>query len=247
MAKYRYRIEGGRYGGELVLGEVRNAFVQQAVDLDESDLVERILEAEEWEEPESVELEEHEDPEAVVVPKDDYYMWECDDLEHLNGPYADGGFFVYEVPTDETDDWSNDIEVYSGEGISVYSREGGYFGHEQPQEEDEKVVPVLAFHSSEKGSFGCWFVDTDEPFDKWKLGYGIAETNLCEIVDRVYYNKEELETSYDYNDTTGKSYNADVGWLNKTWHDSYLKYDELDQEYWDEYDENVKWEQENGE
>ena len=26
MAKYRYRIEGGRYGGEAVLGTVKPAF-----------------------------------------------------------------------------------------------------------------------------------------------------------------------------------------------------------------------------
>ena len=28
MAKYRYRIEGGRYGGELAVGTVTNEFVE---------------------------------------------------------------------------------------------------------------------------------------------------------------------------------------------------------------------------
>ena len=29
-------------------------------------------------------------------------MWECDDIEHLNGPYADGGFTVYEDQMETT-------------------------------------------------------------------------------------------------------------------------------------------------
>lgn len=247
MAKYRYRVEGGNRGGELVIGKVRNAFVQQAVDLDHDDLVERVLESEDWEEPEITDTDEHEDPEAVVIPKEDYYMWECDDIEHLNGPYADGGFHVYEVPTDESDDWDYEKEVWEGDAICMYSREGGYFGNEEPEEADDKVIPVLAFHSSEKGSFGCWFIDIEEPFDRYKLGFGIVETNLCELVDRVYYDKEELDTNYDYNDTTGKSYDAAVGWLNIKWHDSYEKYSELDEDFLTEFDDNVEYEKENGE
>ena len=64
-------------------------------------------------------------------------------------------------------------------------------------------------------------------------------------MDRVYYNKEELETNYDYNDTTGKSYEADVGWLNKKWVDHYQNYNDIDAEIWEDYDANVEWEKEN--
>ena len=59
-------------------------------------------------------------------------MWENDDLEHPNGSYADGGFTVYEVP-DGSDDWDYDKEVYDGEAIFVYGREGAYFGREEPR------------------------------------------------------------------------------------------------------------------
>ena len=137
------------------------------------------------------------------------------------------------------------------QGICGYGREGGYFGHEEPEivneEDDEgnKYVPVLCFHSSEKGTFTSWFIDTDEDFDEFKLGYSIVETNLCELIENVYYDKQELEANYAYNDTTGKGYHAEVGWLNMKWHDS----DELSREnmedYWLEYDENVEWEREN--
>jgi hypothetical protein len=247
MAKRKFRIEGGNYGGECVIGEVKNAFVQQAIDLDEGELIDRVLEAEEWEQPEPADIEEHEDPEAVVIPRDDYYMWECDDIEHINGPYADGGFTVYEVPADGSDDYDYDKEIWSGEAIHMYGREGGYFGTEEPDEVTEELVPVLAFMSSEKGTFGVWFIEQDDDFDPYKLGFGVVETNLGEFVDRVYYDKVELDAEYDYNDTTGKSYHAEVGWLNKKWHDPFDKYDELDEDYLNDFDDNAKWEREQNE
>ena len=255
MAKRRFRIEGGRYGGELVMGEVNPAFASYYANGDESELVDAVLEADQnsWssdEEPEDALL----DPDGPPSPAiDDYFnMWENDELEHLNNAYADGGFTVYEVPADGSDDWNYDNEVYEGEAIHVYGREGGYISNEEPDvinEEDEdgnKYVPVLLFHSSEKGQFAVWFVETDgEDFDEFKLGYGVCETNLGEFIDRVYYNKVELEENYDYNDTTGKSYGADVGWLNIKWHDSFSQYDELDQDYWDDFDDNAEYEKEN--
>ena len=48
MAKRKYRIEGGHYGGECVIGEVNNHFVSNTVTLDESQLVDTILEFDDW-------------------------------------------------------------------------------------------------------------------------------------------------------------------------------------------------------
>ena len=247
MAKYRYRIEGSNYGGELVIGEVKEEFVKQSLKLEQDELVDLVLNAEDDCVHDEFEMEEHENPEAILSPRDDYYMWECDDIEHLNAPYGDGGFTVHQVPSDGSDDYGWEKEVWSGDPIQVYSREAGYFGKDKPNEDLEEYVPVLLFHSSEKGGFGCWFIDTDEEFDYTKLGIGLAETNMCEMVDRVYYNKEELFTDYDNNDTTGKSYNADIGWLNKKWHDSYGQFEELDNEYWEGFDENAEYEREQNE
>lgn len=253
MAKYRYRIEGGRYGGEAVLGTVNPAFASYYADKQE-EVVDAVLEAEDEDMSEEEQSDVLLDPEGIphpAIPGEDFYMWENDDLEHINSAYADGGFTVYEVPTDGSDDYDYEKEVYDGEGILVYGREGGYFSDEEPElvnEKDEdgnKYVPVLMFHSSEKGSFGAYFVDTDEPFDEFKLGYGIVETNLAEFIDAVYYDKEEIDCDYDYNDTTGKSYDAQVGWLNIKWHDSQENIDENLEEYWEEYEDNVEWEKEN--
>lgn len=254
MAKRRFRIEGGRYGGELVLGEVNPAFASYYADKQE-EVVEAVLDAEDWEPKEDEDNDTLLDPEGLphpALPGEDFYMWENDGFEHINSAYADGGFTVYEVPADGSDDYDFDKEVYEGDGIHVYGREGGYFGTEEPEvinEEDEKgnkYVPVLAFHSSEKGGFGCWFVETDgEDFDEFKLGYGVVETNIAEFVDAVYYDKVELDTDYDYMDSTGKSYDAQVGWLNIKWHDSQENIHENIDEYFEEYDDNVEWEREN--
>ena len=154
MAKRRFRIEGGNYGGELVLGEVSPAFASHYAE-SQDHVVEAVLEADQmgWgsdDEPEDALL----DPDAPPMPREDFNMWENDDIEHLNAPYSDSDFTVYEVPADGSDDWNYDKEVYEGQGICVYGREGGYFGHEEPEivneEDDEgnKYVPVLCFHSS---------------------------------------------------------------------------------------------------
>lgn len=251
MAKRRFRIDGGRYGGEVVVGEVSPGFASYFAKEDQNEIIEAVLEADDYfsgsEEPEDALLDPETPPYPGLEP-DSFYIWENDNFEHLNGPYADGGFFVYEVPADGSDDWEYDNEVFEGEAQHVYSREGGYFGNDEPElineadEKGNKYVPVLAFHSSEKGGFGSWFLETEgEDFDPYKLGYGYVETNVAEIVESVYYDKQELENNMDYNDTTGKGYYASVGWMNTKWHDSQdsIKID------WEDYDENVQWERDN--
>ena len=127
MAKRKFRIEGGRYGGELVLGEVNPNFVRYYEDHDGMEIVEAVLETDEWsddaEDPADALLDPNTPP-SPALPEQDSYMWVCDELEHINSPYADGGFTVYEVPADGSDDWDYDKEVYDGEGIFLYGREG---------------------------------------------------------------------------------------------------------------------------
>jgi len=255
MAKRRFRIDSGYYGGETVIGEVTNEFVTKTIGMDEGELVDTVLSFDDWGgEDDLDENAEHDDPEQIPAPREDYYMWECDDIEHINSAYGDSELTVYEVPADGEDDYAYDNEVGSFSPIHMYGREGGYFGSEEPElvnEEDDEgnyYVPVLAFHSCEKGTFASYFVETDgEDFDQYKLGMGIVETNVGEFIDRVYYDKVELDAEYDQSDTTGKSYHAEVGWLNKKWHDSDDQYYELDEQYLLDFDENAQWEREQNE
>lgn len=229
--KRRFRIEAGRYGGELTIGRIDSDFVDYwlSTDKDESDLIEH-LQSYEWDD------EEMRDPLAPEV-KEDFNAWyDIDDIEHLNGAYADGTWIAYEVPADGSDDygWDDEREF---EPSQLYSREA-YHSDEIPEDMNEQQEAVLVFHSSEKGSFGCWFVETEgEDFDPEKLRFSSCETNVAELVERVWYGKEELDTDYDYADTTGKGYYVSIGYMNKQWHDTYDTYsDEYLEEngYWDE-------------
>jgi hypothetical protein len=212
MAKFRYRIEAGNYGGELTVGEVPAAFVEYWKHEEQEDLIDQVVSFDDFgDEPEDA----LEDPDAP--PMLDSYWHDIDDLEHQNGCYADGSWTITPVPTDGSDDWAYE-DSFEVEPTHMYSREC-YSSDEIDEEYADQTVPVLAFHSSEKGTFACWFLDTDEEFDQSKLRFGSCESDLADLVETVYYGKEELEANYDYNDTTGKAYYAHVGYVNRKWHD----------------------------
>jgi len=68
-----------------------------------------------------------------------------------------------------------------------------------------------------------------------------------DFVEDLWYDKELLEANYDFNDTTGKSYEAAVGWITDKWRDEYIDPEDGDlSEYWEEHEENLAWELENG-
>jgi hypothetical protein len=244
MSKRIFRIEAGRYGGETVIGEVDAEFVDYFLAIDKSERQEAIIEhvtSYDWDDGQ---------PDAdAPIPKEDYYMWECDDIEHINSAYADSGFFVTEVTNEEGKYDYSEIETPLEAVQQLYGREAysmGTLPDDEDIQDDDNYVPTLAFHSGEKGGFGCWFVETDgEPFDKYKFTYGIVETDMGEFVDSVWYDKKELETDYDYNDTTGKGYYAGVGYMNTKWHDKGEKYIEgcksLEM-YWEDFDDTVEYE-----
>ena len=239
MSKRIFRIEAGRYGGETVIGKVDKEFVEYFLEVDEeSDLIEHVT---------SYDWDDGQPDGDAPIPKEDYYMWECDDIEHINSAYADSGFFVTEVTgLDSKHDYS-ETETPLEAVMPLYGREAysmGTLPDDEDIKDDDNYVPTLAFHSGEKGGFGCWFVETDgEPFDKYKFTYGIIETDMGEFIDSVWYDKKELECDYDYNDTTGKGYYAGVGYMNTKWHDigdKYIEGAESLNVYWEEFDDEVE-------
>jgi len=153
MAKRRFRIEGGRYGGEAVLGSVNPAFADYYAGGDEEEIVEAVLNADDWsnydeQDDTGDELLDPDGPPSPSTDEDCYFnMWENDEFEHINSSYTDGGFFVYEVPADGSDDFDYEKEVGEFDGICVYSREGALFGDEHPgvevNEEDEEGNKIL--------------------------------------------------------------------------------------------------------
>ena len=216
--KRRYRIEPGNYGGEMVVGEVSEEFVDYWIDRESYDLMEQVLNT-----GEGAEEDENPDDNSPEVKEDFTYWHDCDEYEHLNGAFSDGEWTVYEVPADGSDDWDWDNEIWNGDANHIYGREC-YFDNSTP-DDMEDYVPVLSFMSVEKGNFGVCFLDLEgEEFDPEKLRFGSCESNLADLVESVYYDKEELELNFDYADTNGKSYEVQVGYMNTKWRDDPNQY-----------------------
>ena len=234
MSKRKFRVDTGRYGGELVIGTVSKEFVEYWRDKSEHWIsLEEHLTGLEWDDGDY--------DRDCPKPYEDFSAWhECDNKEHINGGYADGDWYVTEI-TNEEDDWAyNDSETKFEPGQHLFGREAY---HTDINDWDFDTVdldeydPVLSFHSCEKGSFGSFFIETDgEDFDPKKLTFSSVETNLGEILELVWYDKTEVEANFDYNDTTGKGYYASVGYMNKKWHDNNLETftKNLDEYYEDE-------------
>ena len=242
MAKYRYRVEAGRYGGECAIGSVTDEFARYwATKLqDESaheSFIPHLLALGEWEgDDEDIDSDS---PDIFEDGNEVEGWYAIDDIEHINGAFADGGFFVSSIPADGSDDWAWDDDEQQVEAYWLKGREGGYFSTDPEGETPEGCTPVVAFMSVEKGGFQTWFIDTDEPFDESKLVMTINETNMGEFVEDLAYDRVWLEANYDQNDTTGKSYEAEVGWITDQWREHYVdpEEDEGMGLCWEDYEE----------
>jgi|TARA_B110000908_G_scaffold5870_1_gene7456 hypothetical protein len=233
MSKYLYRVEGGRYGGELAIGKVTAEFVRYWQEKEQDELMSHIVGLD-WEDSEDIDTDS-------PAPYEDMSTWnnwyECDDYEHHNAYYADGQFSVHDVSGAELE--SDDVQNWDDDAVDVspyYLMSRECYAESQEPEDLTGYIPVLCFHSGEKGSFGQWFIETDQPFDPKKLAYTQVETDLCELVTGIYYDKKELETNYDYAESNGKGYYAYVGWLKEEWWDSPVKEQDID---WTDYDDEL--------
>jgi len=240
MTKRYFRVDTGRYGGEVVVGTVSKDFVEYWKERDSDDMVLHIFDVE-WDDRENA------DPESPPMTQDGNVSWhEVDDLEHVSGPYSDSGFCVQEIellPGVEviygelvwSDDQQHDyaeptyveigptyVEIgeaqhYDNYMSYVYGREAY---NDTMVEEGDEIVPVLQFHSSEKGNFGTLYVQTDgSDFDPNKLSVGVVETDVAEIIENYWYDGIHLEVDYNESDTVGKGSYASVGYFNKRHHD----------------------------
>ena len=239
MATRLFRIDTGINGGELVIGTVNEDFVKHFIDEDESDLIDAIYNAEH-------DPEEYDGPEIC----EDFYSWsECDDLEHLYCSYGDTEWSWVEVPVDATpgtrDSMENEYEGEEFEPNHLYDREAYHSSNEGEKEKGYEVVPCLAYHTGEKGGMGCWFVETDgEDFDPKKVVYSTVASNVAEIIEDVWYDREKLELNQDWCDTRSKGDWVQVGWFNKDWHDTLEKQEQNMDEHWDSHEDWLDWQRE---
>ena len=228
MKKRRFRIEGGKYGGELTIGKISPEFFDYWKEKDEGDLIDFIVNQEDY--PESPQL--------------DGEWYEVDDIEHVYGCYADAIFHVTEVPIDGSDDDRFDSDCLNIEPDWLYGREAYHDNDLTEQNDENNFSAILIVHTGEKGDLGSWFVETDENgFNPKKLLVSVLETNFGEIIEDVWYGKEKLEND-GMHGTDGKSTRAEVGWIDlKRGHDNKNVYTDkyLEEEgYWADWEEEWK-------
>ena len=238
MSKKVY-IRGSNYGGELTLGEVTKEFVEywQPIVKEEGDsrLVEHLMALECWDgEPADEEGFDPDSPE--IYPEDKHYhAWhECDEIHHHTSSVGPELMAFFDVNDDGgIEDWDNrvDFEPYELYSRECYTQEE--YQNEKPGLDDS--VPVLVFYSAEKGDFGGWTIELedDEKFDPKLVAVSLVETDHGHMIERLWYNKVEYDQEYDWVDTRGKGYYADVAWFNKRWEDPHVN-PESDKETWDE-------------
>lgn len=246
MSKRYFRINTGRYGGEVAVGGVSKEFVdywKPKVDEDgDGDLIEH-LQGIEWDDEDMM------DPESPKL--EDFYSWnENDDLEHANGPFADNEMEVTEIKLHEDAiyedgliQWKEDVDHDYSTMMFDELDEGNYFPYEAciysrecysgdvDSEKEADYQPTLFFLSSEKGTFGEVYVETDgEDFDSELFQTGQLECDMGEFIESYWYDRKPLQVDFDYSDSMGKGYYASVGYVNTKWHDVSEKYVSYDME-----------------
>ena len=248
MSKRYFRINTGRYGGEVAVGEVSKEFVDywmpKVAEDGDGDLIEH-LQGIEWDDEDMMDSDS-------PTPGEDFYCWnENDDLEHANGPFADSDFLVNEITLHEDAiyedgliQWKEDVDHDYNTAMFEELDEGQYFPYEAciysrecySSSMDEDAVeadykPTLFFLSSEKGTFGEVYVETNgEDFDPELLQTGQLESDMGEFIETYWYDRKPLQVDFDYSDSMGKGYYASVGYVNTKWHDEAEKYVTYDME-----------------
>lgn len=214
MKKRRFRIKGGKYGGELTIGKISLEFYNYWKERDEYDLINFILSQQDFSES----------------PQLNGEWYEVDDIEHIFGCYggrdlfknrsADSIFRVFEIPIDGSDNNRFDSDCLNIKPGHLYYREAyhhnnvaedsTYFNNPDRYDEND-YSPILIVHTEEKGDFGSWFVETDENgFNPKNLFVSTVETNFGVIIENVWYGKEKLKND-GMRSTDGQSTRAEVG------------------------------------
>ena len=252
MSKRYFKINTGAYGGEITCGEVTPEFYDYWIDRDDTDLIDAMFS----------DGEGFEDSPKPRVDDEDYWSaWhELDNFHHGSAPYADNTYRVTEISLksgvtydaeygefeggpdgydyfDELTDWEDQTNL---DYIQIASQE--LYGNRDKLGHKD-CVPVLFFHSAEKGSFGDVVVVTDgADFNPAKFRVDVIETDIGEFIESYWYDKKQLPVNYDWCDSRGKGTYCYLSVLDTSDHAKWFKPLSEDMaelsEYW-EADEDV--------
>lgn len=209
--KRRFRIETGRYGGEIVCGTVSKEFVQYWKDKEESQLSDHLYNLT-WGDSEYV------DSDSPPTPHEEWS--EINDICQTYGAYSDGGFYITEISNE--DHWDDIGEEIFADGHLLYQRVGVPFMFAEIEDAaylewgEDDLHPILIFHPVEKGRLNAWIFETDgEDFNPLKLVFSTADTPLATVIENVWYDQKLLEATGDCDTVGGKGNYVQVGWIHK--------------------------------
>jgi hypothetical protein len=159
----KYKIRGGRYGGEFVILKKDEEFF------------------EEWQSRFEYEDDDDVNEELIELLRDEVSHEES--IEQIYNVYADSVFHIYKI---EENGEETHIETC---GIDSFVSREAY----TQEDKEEKSFPVAVYHSSEKGDFKNWDLELDGEIDITKLGTAVVETSCGEFVENLYYDGDLLE------------------------------------------------------
>ena len=190
-----YKIEIGRYGGEVYFGSVDRKiydfFKEHKIDIAEY--------ASDWDD------EKWEFVPPEMRPFEPGAPYDCDNLAHQSGADFDSGNTIYVYDENGEEVWSCELSIDALEaaGVTVECSEEVYIS------EQEEGAVVFYGAQGEKGClFGNEFHLT-APFDPGNLTVTYGDFDGWEMVTGVLYLGEDID---NYNmDTTGKW--GDAKWI----------------------------------
>ena len=223
-----YMVNTGGSGGELTIGRISREFVEHWSSADNDELMEILSE---------INSESDDVSGPTITENGNCPFYDIDDIEHTTAPYEDNEYEVDEVVPDVAAEGGYRFvrSVVKGEYNRLYGRER----YSEEDDGSDEIVPILTFHTGEKGSFGRVIIETSGDFDPNKFSIGVMETDVGNFIDSYWYDGKLIAPDNDWDDSRTNFSSATVGYLALTDYGSrenYLPGSELIQELFEEMD-----------
>jgi len=200
MAKYKYFINISRLGGEHTIGTISRKVANYWLD-EGPDKFEEYIFSNDWGEDKE-ELNKS-IPEEFQINE---YWNDMDDIDHINGAeYSSSNFLIVRDISDNPDPLlGKEIGEYSIEDIPIEKLSDP--ANDAMKNNDDITngdIAIIYGQSFEKGAWDYEVIETNEPFDIFKLKLSITQWDSLKIVTDIHYDDKVY--CNDSSDTTTKS------------------------------------------
>ena len=191
MGKHKYEIYTTGYANEIVVGNVSK---------EDAEKIKTIADENDMEMPELYN-------DWDILEENELTEWfENDSKEHIYGSSFDSSLIIVK-------DLNSDETIIKKEFSELELPEDDDIEYWKEVVNDYKDEPIFHAATVEKGVPMEVTLELDEPFDESKLTYRVLEVfvgdnHYYEIVNKLYYDGEELDT--DINSTDTKDFIVDI-------------------------------------